>query len=113
MSDISDIFDMVQTESENYKILRELINDQNIELKTEINKPFDFSVLKLIAEYLRDNKLPYSASLIDKFIKISFKYLLSKNRKSREEIIRALHSIGMTETIINTNENEQIKKELS
>ena len=80
-------------------------SDKNLDLKTEIDKPFKFSALKCYSDFLRQNNLIESAQVIETFMSDSFRYLISKSRKSREEIIKALSSYS---TIMgNTDIEEQ------
>lgn len=77
------------------KILGNLLTDNNIELKTEINNPFALSVLKTIQKYLKEKKLQKSSGFIKIFIKYLLKYYVSYERKSRTEIVDAVK--GMIE----------------
>lgn len=85
-----------QNQSEQYKILQELLNaDNNLQLKTEINKPFTFSVIDLYSKFLKDNGFTDSSELIEHFITQYLKYSISKKRAGRKEIVEALKSLGI------------------
>ena len=90
--EFEDIFAQAEGQkTEYFTILNDLIDDKkNLELKTEINKPLGWASLKLIEDYLGKFGLEYSQSILKLFTKTSFKYLISKNRGSRYEIIKAL-----------------------
>jgi len=87
------------------KILNSLLNaKENLELKTHILAPLDLAKLFFLADYL-DVRFPtqydektnknYSLSgkAIKSFITIYLKYMVSWNRESRREIIRAVSSM--------------------
>jgi len=74
----------------------------NLEVKTEVDKPFLFAGLKTYRDYLIDNNLKECSEILTTFMKNAFTLLISKKRKSREEIIRAIASTNNT---IELNEN--------
>ncbi|MHA1341037.1 MAG: hypothetical protein ACTSO2_13775 [Promethearchaeota archaeon] len=90
--EFEDIFATAEGQrTEYFTILNDLINaDKNLDLKTEINKPLGWSSLKLIEDYLGNFGLEYSQYILQLFTEYSFRYKVSKGRRSREEIIRAL-----------------------
>ena len=97
----------VEQDNEIFKILKILLDPKdNLEVKTEIKKPFLFSALKTYRDYLAEHKLIKSAEKLTIFMENSFRLLISKDRKSREEIIRAIASNSMH----NTEENNIIDK---
>lgn len=76
------------------KILATLLNGKfNLELKTEIHKPKELASLYSIAKYLKVHKYHKSYTTIKGFIEIFLKYMISHNRMSRTEIIKALTPI--------------------
>lgn len=83
-------------ESEQFRVLSQLLDaDKNLELKTEINKPFSFAVLNVYVKFLRENSFVDVAEMIENFIQNYFKLSISKKRAGRKEIIDALKSLGM------------------
>lgn len=73
------------------QILNNLIDStKDIELKTEILKPKQLASLKLLSDFIFSFDLEHSSKLIDDFLDIYFKYMVSYNRQSRQEIIRAI-----------------------
>lgn len=73
------------------KILNNLINNtDNLELKTEIHKPKELASLYSYAKYLKQQKFIIPYKTIINFIKQYLKYMVSFNRMSRTEIIKAL-----------------------
>lgn len=76
------------------KILVNLLNAKNnLELKTEIHKPKELASLYSIAKYLKVHKYHKSYTTITSFIDIFLRYMISHNRMSRIEIIKALTPI--------------------
>lgn len=76
------------------QILNNLLDGKhNLDLKSEIFKPKDLASLKIFAEYL--GKLEYKKSqiIIENFIKTYLRYMVSFERKSRSEIIKALSNL--------------------
>lgn len=83
-------------ESEQFRVLSQLLDaDKNLELKTEINKPFSFAVLNVYVKFLRENSFVDVAEMIENFIQNYFKLSISKKRAGRKEIIDALKSLGI------------------
>jgi len=72
------------------KILVKLLDDKGIELKTEIKDPRALAQLSTIARWLEIENMPKSAELIDDFVDYLLRYMVSKDRQSRKEIIKAL-----------------------
>lgn len=100
-----DLLEKSDAENEFFKILDVLISsDSNLDLKTEIDKPFKFSALKCYSDFLKSNNMVESANVLEIFMSDSFRYLISKNRKSRDEIIKALQSYSSMMQIENSDE---------
>ncbi len=74
-------------------ILSEMIEPQNIELKTEISQPINLAKLSTIAEACRHEKLERTARVIDYFVEKYLRYEVSHNRESRREMIEGLKAI--------------------
>jgi len=76
-----------------YDILKDLVNiDKNLSLKTEINRPRNLAILKIISEYSQSLNLERTNKLLESFIEIFQRYMVSYKRGSRTEIIEALKS---------------------
>jgi len=72
-----------------------------LKLKTEINKPFTFSVLSVFASFLNESGFDDTAEIVEKFMREYFLLSISKKRQGRKEIIDALKSLGLS---INTQQ---------
>ena len=73
------------------KILNALLDgDKNLDLKTHINKPKQLASLKIIQDVLKSAKCDKSSELIDSFTKKYLRYMVSFQRMSRTETIRAI-----------------------
>lgn len=75
------------------QILNKLLDKDNLELKTEISKPKQLAVLSVFSQYIKSFGFNLCSNLIDNFIKTYYTNMVSFNRKSRTEIIKALSSI--------------------
>lgn len=76
------------------KILANLMDSQNIELKTEINNVPAISVLKVLSNYFAEKGLKKSAAVLNKYIDNFLMYMVSSGRKGRLEIIDAVKGMG-------------------
>jgi len=81
---------LVDKEESLEKILVALLDDENIEMKTEIQKPLNLTRLKVLSVWLKNHDMTKSAQMIDSFIAYYLVYMVSKGRMSRKEIISAL-----------------------
>lgn len=89
-------------------ILNTLLEKDNLELKTHIFRPKQLAVLNIVADLLETYNLPKSSAIIIKFIDLYLTYMVSYNRESRKEIIKALtHQIDD-----NINKNKSISDKL-
>lgn len=67
--------------------------DKSLALKTEIVDPLRMSIFDSLIDHLKTSKMTNSATFM-KAISENLKiYMVSKNRKSREEIIKALSAL--------------------
>jgi len=80
------------------KIVEELLNNNNLESKTELHKPMAWSCLNVVEEFLKEKKLPKSIDVLRKFTQITFKYMISYDRKGRLEYIDALNRMRESRT---------------
>jgi len=92
------------------KIVEELLNQENLDTKTELSKPMSWACLSLIQNYLKAKNLPKSAIILEDFIKFAFKYLISKDRKGRLEYLEALKGLKEKNEIIQTNSMDVMKR---
>jgi len=72
------------------QILNNLLNPDNIEMKTEIQRPLNLTKLKMLSIWLRNEGMISAANLIDGFIYEFRVNMVSNKRQSRKEIISAL-----------------------
>jgi hypothetical protein len=78
------------------EILMSLLNEENVAMKSEIDRPINLARLDVLSFWLKAEGLPKSSEFIDTFIKKFLVYMVSHNRQSRKEIIQAL-SEGLKE----------------
>lgn len=81
------------------EILLSLLDDKDLELKTHIFRPKDLASLKTLARFLRQEDMTESSRLIEDFLEIYLKYMVSYDRLSRKEIITAVRNLLDKETI--------------
>lgn len=84
------------------KILHELLDQKNIDMKTHINDPITFAILEsfiyIINDMLKDIKksgtrLPITEKFLKSFLAQLKKFLVSWDRQSRKEITETLQAI--------------------
>ena len=86
------------------QILNNLLDGKhNLDLKSEIFKPKDLASLKILAELLGKLSFNKSQTIIESFIKTYLRYMISFQRKSRSEIIKAVSSLFEKEKLEITN----------
>lgn len=107
MESLSEVFNNDKEIEIQQKIVEELLNSQNLDSKTELQKPMKWSILRVIISFLESKKLLKSSKILDEFVNTSFKYLISLDRKGRIEYIQALQAVNEKEkdkdnTIIKT-----------
>jgi hypothetical protein len=90
MTTYADDFVQAGQEETAEKILVKLLDDKGIELKTEIRDPRALAQLSTLARWLELEKMSQSAKIIDDFVDYFLRYMVSKDRQSRKEIVKAL-----------------------
>ena len=82
-----------------HEILSNLLDgEQNLDLKTHIFKPKQLSALFVLGSYLNENGAKHSSGVIAEFLQVYLRYMVSYNRLSRTEIIKAVSSIIQKQT---------------
>lgn len=71
-------------------IVSSLLDDKNIEMKTEIINPYALDTLMTIAHYLKQHNHKEAYELLKYWKDILLKYMVSHNRLSRIEITEIL-----------------------
>jgi len=90
---LDDEFETIQEIPSIQEILLSLISDKtNLTLKTEIHNPKALALIKMFSNYLEQRQYPKSSQFISNFIDIYLEYMVSKDRESRREIIKAISS---------------------
>lgn len=93
---INDLFNDKKDMDIKQKIVEELLNNKNLDTKTELSRPLRWSCMSTLTDYLDVHTLPISTKILKNFTNISFRYLISNDRKGRNEYIEALkHLSGM------------------
>ncbi|MEM1793272.1 MAG: hypothetical protein QXE92_03430 [Thermofilaceae archaeon] len=77
------------------KILGELIKkDENLALKSHVPNPLALDVLKVVQLLLEKRNLKRSSQIIEWFIEYFLVYMISKDRLSRQEIVKAVSEMA-------------------
>ena len=94
MSDNS-LFSLMRTEELGIeqKIVEELLNNKNLETKTEIHNPTLFSSTKILEQFLINKQMMKSGLIVGVYVEYTFKYLISLNRKGRLEYLESLKGL--------------------
>ena len=100
MSQLANLFHENEEADLQKKIVEQLLNDENLDTKTELRKPLRWSCMNSIKDFIEEHKLPKSADILKEFINVSFKYLISNERKGRKEYIEALNSLNHGNSLI-------------
>ena len=104
--------DEYNIDKELMEILKDMLNTNNIELKTDIPES-DVKKLVLLTLYqsLLKKYSKKSADLIGLFINLKFKYALSSKRQSRKEILDVIKSYrqNVMTPMENSEENKKWK----
>lgn len=107
--DLNKVFSEQATNDIQHKIVDELLNQNNLSQKTELDKPLNWSCLEIIQIELTKANLPKSAQILEDFKNYTFRFFISKNRKGRLEYVDALKSINSGLTL-NPNSMENPNK---
>jgi hypothetical protein len=94
MENLNQLFDKNEDIDIKRKIVEQLLSKENLESKTELLNPLRWSCLDSIRDFIDKHKMNYSKLILEKFIQTSFIYLISKERKGRDEYIRALNALS-------------------
>lgn len=68
--------------------------DANLALKTEIADPLRLTIFKQLSVYLTKKKMMITGGILSNIHDDYLAYMVSKNRKGREEIIKALVAVA-------------------
>jgi hypothetical protein len=96
---LSELFDKNDDINIKQKIVEQLLTNENLSSKTELLKPLRWSCLDSIRDFIEKHKMVYSTKILEKFIQTSFTYLISNERKGRNEYIQALKALGNLEEL--------------
>lgn len=98
------------TETSLQEILVNMLDgEHDLDLKTHIIAPKDLSSLMALAVVLRNLKFVASAELIEKWLDIYLRYMVSYKRLSREEIIKAVSGLLDKESLRLTMQDKLTK----
>ena len=111
MSMFKEIFDGVNEVSFQEILINLLDGEQNLDLKTHIIKPKQVTSLETITEYLKNNKCNNSGKILAFFTKRYKRNMVSFNRLSRIEIIKAVSSLLEADSV-SMNFSEKMTKNL-
>lgn len=99
--DMDDFLTVGEDNTEGYeRILQNLlvIDDKNLVAQTEIHNPDDLVKLYMLARWCESEKMVESAKLIDQFIEKYLQYMISFERKSRQELVDSVKELAQKQT---------------
>lgn len=94
---LSEVFKVGSEEkgiSEFKELIENFFSEDNIQLKTNIKKPLNWSTFSSFIEFFDEKKLPKSIKLLKNFMKHTFILSVCKDGKSREQFVEILKSSG-------------------
>lgn len=71
-------------------VVSSLMNDDNIEMKTEITNPYALDVMMIIAKYFQDCNMQEVYELLTLWKTLLLKYMVSNKRMGRTELVEIL-----------------------
>ena len=89
---VDDLNEITET-SLNDILMRMLEGDKDLDLKTHIISPINLAKLKMISVLLKIQEYSDSSDIIVEFINTLNRYMVSFDRMSRTEIIKAISSL--------------------
>lgn len=104
------ILDDIETRSEVslHNILVNLLDKNNIEMKTEISNPSAISVLVIIAIHYKKRGLEVPYVILKSWIKRYLEFMVSHDRLSRKEVIQALQLFNEQNRDIRTTTKDRL-----
>ena len=103
---LQDIFSSKSQGDIKREIVLELLDsEKNLDEKTELKAPLKWTCLKTIEDFTNKKELKWSESILKQFINQSHKYLISKDRKGRDEYIKSLQALSSMENSEQTTSN--------
>jgi hypothetical protein len=95
LNPFAELFGTIKQEEDiKREIVRELLTSDNLETKTELTNPLKWSCLTQIQTFVENHQMKISSQILKSFVQISFSYLISKDRKGRDEYIKALNALS-------------------
>ncbi|MEJ2248197.1 MAG: hypothetical protein P8Y70_01565 [Candidatus Lokiarchaeota archaeon] len=86
------------------EIVLALLNDDNLDLKTRIDKPFSLTLIMLLSDYLEKHNAKKSCLALEKFKNLLNTFKVSQNGLSRKEVTEILKA----NRFIEQERNEEI-----
>ena len=82
----------IQEKDSLQQILNNMIDIDNVAMKTQIQKPSNLTKLAILSKWIRSEQCPDTSDLLDIYITEYRINMVSYNRQSRKEVIAALTS---------------------
>jgi len=109
MSELKSLFTNDESIDVLQKIVDELLNENNLDRKTELENPISFAIMDVIDQQLELAKLDLSSNVIKRFTNTVFRYQISHNREGRKEYIASLNAIANMRKNEILDQNQQQK----
>ena len=95
VSGLNQLFD--QGSSVEKEILSEVLSLDNLDRKTDLGRPITWAILTAVQNFLKVHALSSSSNILEQFVETSFRYLISKNRRGRQEYVQGLQAFAEAE----------------
>jgi hypothetical protein len=106
---LDDLFQMQEESLE--KILVNLLDDENVGMKTEIQRPTVTTKLEFLGVWLDVEGATDSSEMVEKFVKLFKVNMVSHKRQSRKEIIQGLSAGFQEERSVGDKLTKPVTKE--
>jgi len=90
LTPIEELKDDIVSKPTTLDIVSSLLDDENVEMKTEIVNPYALTTLMTLAHYLKEHNDEASYKILVYWKDVLLKYMVSNKRMSRQEITEIL-----------------------
>jgi len=94
MSDLEKLFVTNQEDEIRQKLVAKLLDESDMDTKTEIENPFAWACIDLLGNYALENQLPFTAHLFAEIERKTERKMVSNDRKGRSEYIQAINALS-------------------
>lgn len=96
---------MEEDDQSSMEAVKILTTEENVDMKTEIHHPLMLALMDAVRERLEDLDYNKSSKFMERLVNRYKKYMVSKDRKSRNEILKALKNLAGREESVEGNQS--------